>query len=132
MKLKELRRRNVERVREEKLEELENQVVVLLANEDRLQMEHKAEVDNLLGQVSILMEKCKNIADDAVFLTRASIMHEYKEGKADSWDVDGAIEAWEEIKALAVKEKDKAPVVNDTPDSQVETGHASVVEQKEQ
>ncbi|KAL5764496.1 hypothetical protein ACOSQ2_017090 [Xanthoceras sorbifolium] len=56
----------VEQEREEKLEALEKQVVVLSANDDRLRMEHKVEVDNLLSQVSTLIEKCETIADDAV------------------------------------------------------------------
>ncbi|KAL5854991.1 hypothetical protein ACOSQ4_004793 [Xanthoceras sorbifolium] len=78
-----LRQRVAMRERDARLEELERRVANLSANKDRLQMEHKAEVDNLLGQLNTLMVKCKNIADDVVLQTRANLMQEYKDGKSD-------------------------------------------------
>ncbi|KAL5798593.1 hypothetical protein ACOSQ2_003413 [Xanthoceras sorbifolium] len=97
-------------------------------------MEHKTEVKNLLGQISALMVKCENITDDAVLQTRADLMREYRDGNADSCNVDKAITAWEEIKALAAgeEEEEKALVVNDTQDSQVETSRAQDVKQEQQ
>ncbi|KAL5827188.1 hypothetical protein ACOSQ4_018985 [Xanthoceras sorbifolium] len=106
--LEELRQRAVVRERDARLDELERRVAELSANEDKLKMDHTAEVDNLSGQLSTLMVKCENIADNAVIKTRANIMQEYNKGKVDSWDVDGAIEAWEEEVAAV------AAVVDDT------------------
>ncbi|KAL5808133.1 hypothetical protein ACOSQ3_028824 [Xanthoceras sorbifolium] len=63
---KELKKKKVERKKDEKLEELEQRVAVLVANEDWYRMEQKAEVDNLLGQVRLLMEKCETIAGDII------------------------------------------------------------------
>ncbi|KAL5753013.1 hypothetical protein ACOSQ2_023520 [Xanthoceras sorbifolium] len=56
-----LRQRAAVLERDEWLEELKRQVAELSTNKDRVQMEHKAEVDNLLGQLSALMVKCENI-----------------------------------------------------------------------
>ncbi|KAL5775777.1 hypothetical protein ACOSP7_013334 [Xanthoceras sorbifolium] len=77
-KLEELRRRQAEREKDERLKELEKRVAVLSVNEDRLKIEQKAEVDNLLGQISTLIEKCENIVDDVVTQTKASLMQEFK------------------------------------------------------
>ncbi|KAL5742164.1 hypothetical protein ACOSP7_028896 [Xanthoceras sorbifolium] len=78
-------------------------------------MEHKAELDNLVQQMSILMEKVETITGDAVIKTRAEIMQQYNDGKVNQWQPDEAITAWAELEALAVAEEAKieAPIGDD-------------------
>ncbi|KAL5831512.1 hypothetical protein ACOSQ4_016866 [Xanthoceras sorbifolium] len=66
-------------------------------------MEQKAEIDNLLRQVSAFIETCRTITGDTV-LTKAELIKEYKERKVEHWNLKEAIAAWEEIQALAATE----------------------------
>ncbi|KAL5775719.1 hypothetical protein ACOSP7_013276 [Xanthoceras sorbifolium] len=110
LKLAELRKKKTERENLMRMEELKKWVAKLLANEDRLQTEHKAEMDNLVEQMGALMEKVETIASDAVVKTKAELMKEYIEGRVDYWRLEGDIIAWEELKALAVAEEAEVSV----------------------
>ncbi|KAL5787433.1 hypothetical protein ACOSP7_004382 [Xanthoceras sorbifolium] len=105
LKIVELKKNKVERESQTKMEELEKMVAKLQANKDRLRIEHRAELDNLFGQVNSMMEKMETIAGDAVVKTKAKIMQQYKDGKVNQWRPDEAIAAWEELKALAAAEE---------------------------
>ncbi|KAL5750005.1 hypothetical protein ACOSP7_024608 [Xanthoceras sorbifolium] len=102
-------------------------------------MEHKAEIENFLGQMSLLMEKCATIVGDAIIQTKAELMREYKEEKVDSWKVNEAITAWEEVKELAVVELKEEAVeggkkalnVDEATIEQVETSRAQGGDQLE-
>ncbi|KAL5776757.1 hypothetical protein ACOSP7_009683 [Xanthoceras sorbifolium] len=94
-------------------------------------MEQKAEIDNLLKQVSVLMEKCETIFGDAVVQTKVELIKEYKEGKVEHWNPEKDFAVWEEIQALTaaeagevegvVGEGDVMPsTVNDAQAAQVE------------
>ncbi|KAL5797929.1 hypothetical protein ACOSQ2_002749 [Xanthoceras sorbifolium] len=67
-------------------------------------MEHKSKLDNLVEQVSVLMEKVEIVVCDAVVRIKAELLKEYKEGKVDHWNPDEAIAAWAELEALAAAE----------------------------
>ncbi|KAL5789788.1 hypothetical protein ACOSQ2_004676 [Xanthoceras sorbifolium] len=105
LKIVELKKNKVERESQTKMEELEKMVAKLQENKDRLRIEHRAELDNLFGQVNSMMEKMETIAGDAVVKTKAKIMQQYKDGKVNQWRPDEAIAAWEELKALATAEE---------------------------
>ncbi|KAL5857073.1 hypothetical protein ACOSQ3_004531 [Xanthoceras sorbifolium] len=105
LKIVELKKNKVERESQTKMKELEKMVAKLQANKDRLRIEHRAELDNLFGQVNSMMEKMETIAGDAVVKTKAKIMQQYKDWRVNQWWPDEAIAAWEELKALAAAEE---------------------------
>ncbi|KAL5756482.1 hypothetical protein ACOSQ2_021228 [Xanthoceras sorbifolium] len=112
LKLAKLNKKKAEHKIQAKMKGLENKVAELQANEDRLWTEHKAELDNLVEHVSVLIEKVETIADDAVVKTKTELMKEYKEGKFDQRRPDETIVTLEKLKALAAAEETKveAPV----------------------
>ncbi|KAL5842078.1 hypothetical protein ACOSQ3_012681 [Xanthoceras sorbifolium] len=77
-KKKELKRKKVDREKDDKLEELKKREDVLVTNVDRYCMEQKPEIDNLLREVSALIEKYETIAGDAIIQIKAELIKEYK------------------------------------------------------